>query len=190
MPGGVVLFAGGRDPLEAGPGAVLTLLIDAMTKFGFSHTALAMPAAGVTAPYIHESTIRDGVSGPQRSDLNACLAECRKQGGHARLFPFLPQFEPDWADAEAAALQLISEREQGRMPYNVERLFADAEERSWVFDVVALPADGVISYLAAHSKGIVYSEMVGLLAQAGGVVARLTAVGIPGCRRSHHQASR
>jgi hypothetical protein len=110
--------------------------------------------------------------------LNGRLSDYSKQGGHAWLLPFLPQFMPDWAAAETAAFQMIALRERGKMPYNVERLFGDAEERSWIFDLVALPAAGIIAYLAAHSKGVVCSELVGLLIQAGGVAPKLTAAGI------------
>jgi hypothetical protein len=95
---GVVLFKGGADPLKAGPGAILTILIDAMTqpvvidghKEKISHSAL------FDGTDLYESTISGGVSGPQRSVLDERVAEYRGQGGHAWLFPFLPQFAPDW----------------------------------------------------------------------------------------------
>jgi len=186
-PGGVVLFAGGLNPFVAGPGTALTGLIDAMTpgvpvalgrKVKMSHTAVCMPSNGKD-PYIYESTISGKISGPQRSSLASDLAVYAKGKGHAWLFPFLPQFEPDWASLEATALRMIAEREAGNLPYNVRRLFADAELRSWVFDLIALPADGIIAYLAAHSKGVVCSEMAGLLIQGGGVVPKLTSAGIP-----------
>jgi hypothetical protein len=70
-------------------------------------------------------------------------------------------------------------RMAGKLPYNVLRLFDDAEQRSWVFDVAALPVDGVIAYLGARSRGLVCSEMVGLMLQAGGVPAKLAAGNIP-----------
>jgi hypothetical protein len=185
--GGLLLFAGGLDPLVAGPGALLTGLIDVMTKavpvgngkaVKMSHSAICMPSRG-RAPYIYESTKGGGIpSGPQRSDLAALLAEYAKGHGHAWLFPFMPQFEPDWAAVEAAALHMIALREAGLMPYNVQRLFNDAEQRSLIFDLLAMPAAGIIAYEGARSKGVVCSEEAALLIEAGGVVAKLAAAGI------------
>jgi hypothetical protein len=174
--GGVVLFEGGEDPFRAGPeAAALSALIKAFTKSKFSHSSV-LPAG---APDIFESTIENGVSGPQQNNLAGTLASYGKGGGHAWIFNFLPQFTPDWLALTATGQHMIWERAGGKLPYDVKRLFSDAEMRSWVFDVVALPADGVIAYLGAHSKGIVCSEMVGLLLQGGGVESKAASAGVP-----------
>ena len=182
-----MLFSGGRNPFHAGFGAILTDLIDAMTKFvevspdrhvKMSHSAVAMPSNG-NAPYIYESTIENGISGPRKSDLADTLAGYGKQGGHAWLFPFLPQFRPDWDALEVTAQHMIALRQAGLMPYNVKRLFDDAEERSLIFSLLALPFDGIITYEGAHSRGVVCSEMAGLLLQGGGVPDKCKALGVP-----------
>jgi hypothetical protein len=177
-PGGLVLFAGGRDPFHAGPGAVLSDLIDAVSHSQYSHAAVCMPSGGAP-PLIYESTIEGGISGPQENDLTARVEQYVRQGGHAWLFPFLPQFQPNWDGVASTALAMIAQRKAGKLPYNVRRLFGDAMEMSWVFDLIALPADGIIAYLAAHSKGVVCSEMAGLLMQGGNVPALMAAAQIP-----------
>jgi hypothetical protein len=181
IPNGLVLFQGGKNPFKAGPGAVLTDLIDALTHSDDSHTAMQINGK------LYESTIAGGVSGPQISDLGQRVTEYSKQGGHAHLLPFLPQFEPDWDAMTAGALQMIALREEGQMPYNVKRLFGDAVQRSIVFDLAALPADGILAYLADHSMGVVCSEMAAFLIQYGLVVPKLTAAGIPWLPHQHGQ---
>ena len=173
--GGIVLFEGGTDPLRAGFGAVLSELIKAVTHSNYSHSAMLPPNSGM----IFESTIKNGISGPQENSLSSTLTEYGNEGGHAWVFNFLPQFAPDWDAVATFQQQLIALRVAGKMPYNVRRLFEDGIKRSWVADVVFLPADGVILYLGDHSKGIVCSEDCGLSCQAGGVVTKLTAAGIP-----------
>lgn len=178
---GLVLFRGGKNPLKAGPGAVLTDLIDVITHSDNSHSAMLINGK------LYESTISGGISGPQESDPAARLAEYRAEGGHADLYPFQPQFEPDWGAALAGAQKMIALREAGRMPYNVKRLFGDAVDRSLVFDLVALPADGILAYLADHSMGVVCSEMAGTLMVYGGVPAKMAAAGIPFLPNQHGQ---
>ncbi|HLI84801.1 MAG TPA: hypothetical protein VKV17_12840 [Bryobacteraceae bacterium] len=170
---GLVLFSGGRNPFRAGPGFLLTDLIAKITGSPWTHSAIKV------GPGIFESTIKNGVSGPQYNPFDADLEEYLKEGGRVDVFEFLPQFEPDWDALERAAWQMISLRMQGKLPYNVERLFGDAVQRSPIFDVVALPADGVITYLAAHSKGVVCSEMAAILMEAGGVRGKAVAAGVP-----------
>jgi hypothetical protein len=177
--GGLVLFAGGHDPFRAGFGVVLTDLIDLMSHSQYSHSAIAMPARGAAA-YIYESTITsDGkINGPQRADIAGRVADYGKEGGHAWILPFLPPYAPDWNQAEAVALQMVAQRIAGKLPYNVTRLFKDAQEMSTWFDVLTLPEAGLIDWMAEHSKGVVCSEMAGLVCQGGQVDEKAKAAGI------------
>lgn len=178
---GLVLFHGGKNPLKAGPGAVLTGLIDAFTRSADSHSGFAVDGK------LYESTEENGISGPQVNDLAARVAGYTKQGGSSHLYQFLPQFEPDWEAVVAGAQKMIALREQGKMPYNVKRLFGDAVQRSLVFDLVCLPADGILEYMAEHSMGVVCSEMAGTLMMYGGTAAKVAAAGIPFLPLQHGQ---
>lgn len=178
---GLMIFQGGKNPLKAGPGAVLTDLIDAFTHSDDSHSAIAFGGQ------LYESTIEKGVRGPQVNDADERIAEYRHDGGHALLFPFLPQFRPDWEALLAGAEKMIALRKAGKMPYSVKRLFGDAVSRSILFDMVALPADGIISYLSDHDLGVVCSEMAAFLMQYGGVDSKAYLGGVQWLPAQHGQ---
>lgn len=179
---GLVLCSGGKNPFKAGSGAVLTDLIDGITHSDASHSAMLIDGNW------WESTILGGISGPQANPQGPRLAEYGAEGGHVLLLPFLPAYEPDWAAVLAGAERLVALRAKGRMPYNVRRLFGDAIERSIACDLAFLPADGILAYLAAHSMGLVCSEMAGTLMMYGGVPAKMRAAGLPFLPHQHGQA--
>jgi hypothetical protein len=162
---GLVLFQGGSNPLKAGiEGAVLSELIEVLTHAPYSHSALLLPD-GQT---IVQSTIWNDISGPQESNLDAFLTDVyAKKGGHAWYRPFMPQFMPDWTGVQTSANRMIELVAEGKLHYSVKRLFADATQRNFGF--AALPVAGILDWIAEHDKGIVCSECVGLLLQAGGV---------------------
>lgn len=181
--GGLVAFSGGTSVRKAGLlGATLSFLIEKITRSKLSHVAIVPPAFywHDSQPWILESTIWKGVSGPQFNPLPARLhADYELKGGHASYLAFQPAFEPNWPDLWAHGQQMIQLQKAGKLHYSVKRLFADAVNRSVVFDAISLPAAGIIERLSQADHGLVCSECAGLLMQGGGVNSKAVARGIP-----------
>lgn len=129
------------------------------------------------APWIIESTIWQGISGPQFNRLGPRVEQdYQAKGGHAWFQPFRAEFVPAWPALWAQAQQMFQLVAEGKLHYGVERLFADATARSRWF--AALPAAGVLDWMAEHDHGIVCSDCGGLLIEAGGVPAKAKAAGL------------
>lgn len=180
--GGLAAFQGGSNPFRAGlTGAALSGLIEELTHSKLSHVGLVPPAVywpAPSTPCLIESTIWGKTSGPQCNNLWSRLElDYAAKGGHAWLYPLLPQFAPDWPALWDAAQQLFARVRIGQLHYSVKRLFADATERNLAFAV--LPVAGILAQLGEHDSGLVCSECAGLLLQAGGVDARAKAAGVP-----------
>ena len=197
--GGLVAFAGGQDVFKAGAGALLSKIIGDVEKDPNedSHVGLVMPQAywgmspvtnarimGNPGPMFLESTIENGVSGPQYNLVIPTVRRYIKEGGHARFFEFLPEFTPNWPNVWQYGCQTIALQKAGKLHYGVIHLVADLVARqTWLESLVAkvagLPPIDQTAWVMLQGHGLVCSEYESLLEKAGGVDVELMATGIP-----------
>jgi hypothetical protein len=158
--GAAAFFWGPTDPLKAGPGAVLSGIIEKVTDGGPSHCGYLTWRSG--APQLFESTIWKDVDGPQWNAFADRTGEY-VNGGRIVVCPYLPECAPDLGAVEMEAARLIALREAGKCPYAIWHLPADLIEKEKVIRKV-LDLGGVehLSELlekdASKTHGLVCSE--------------------------------
>ena len=121
--GGAAFFAGSSSVLKAGIGAGLSKIIKVVEKGLWSHCGYVRVSPTGTI-LLFESTIWDGVSGPQWNNFADRLPEYRN-GGMVVVIPYRKETAPDPTNIENATSQLIALRMSGVCHYAVGDLFAD-----------------------------------------------------------------
>jgi hypothetical protein len=157
---GGILACYGSTKLRAFPGALLTDIIEKVTKGGPSHIATLLPGGS----RIFESTIYQGVSGPQFNTL-ADLEADYQDGGKILLYRFLPEFQPHWDSWFASAQQMNLLRAQGKLCYGYWHLVRDLVAR----DLSGAPGAPAIERLTGSQSGVVCSEAAAIALEAGGL---------------------
>jgi hypothetical protein len=120
--GGAAFFAGSSSVLKAGPGAILSGIIKGVEKGPWSHCGYVEYKDGLVM--LFESTIWDGVSGPQWNVFSDRTIEYRN-GGMVVVVPYHKETAPDPTNIGNATSQLIALRMSGNCHYAVGDLFAD-----------------------------------------------------------------
>jgi hypothetical protein len=137
---------------------------------------------------LFESTKWQGISGPQLNDLEPRITEYRN-GGHAAVYPFLPQFEPSWPDFWEYAEQTVTLRSQGKLPYAWQHLVADLFDRAiflrTALDLVTpVPLGSLIRKTAYAAAGMVCSECAEGAMSASMVRSKARAAGLDWCPKT------
>ena len=124
--GAAAFFWGLADPLKAGPGAVLSGIIEKVTDGGPSHCGYLTFVNG--ALQLFELTIWKGVDGPQWNAFADRIGDYAN-GGRVLVCPYLPECAPDLDAVETEAARLIALRQAGQCPYAIWHLPADLIEK-------------------------------------------------------------
>ena len=186
--GAVIALWGSDDIRKAGAGALLSGIIERITgdrelPMAPSHIGILPVCRVVGQPIaLFESTIWQGVSGPQLNDIEPRLEEYRN-GGYVVAFPFLPKFEPSWPDFWEYVQQLIDLQRQGKLPYAWQHLVGDLMDRSkflrTALDLIGpVPLGSLIRKTAYAASGFVCSECAESTMSAALVRSKARAAGM------------
>ena len=200
--GAVIAFWGSADISEAIrtghlqhiPGRGLSSIIEHITgdkelPLAPSHIGTLPKCKVVGQPIVlFHSSIFQGISGPQLSNLSDVLVEYQG-GGHVAVYPFLPQFEPDWTDYWEYVEQLVTLQQQGKLPYAWQHLVGDLFDRAKVLRtaldlITPVPLGSLIRKTAYAASGMVCSECAEGAMSASGVRTKARAAGIDWCPKT------